>query len=201
MLYTTEIIVSQVISLLWFFAYMNQRRYSFPLKNFFFIHAYRNLVVLILIHSGFYFQNTVYHISGLLMISVLVNPKAKLGYFSHSLVKFYFFAVFILIAHLKFFYLDKNYLFESYLHLITYLVMVAYLILASMQRLQYELTLNYYILFLLSYYLFGSITLVLNILNFELPSFYNTYIELGMIFYFSIANYNKSKPIFKFGDT
>lgn len=184
--------------LLWVLPALFGWKRSFPLKHYFTILAFRNIIVFLFTTSGFYYQNTIYHIGGLMMIAVLINPRSRLAYIDHSLITYYLFSALVLIAHFITFYIYKFYIVEVYIFLIVEFLTVAFMMLACMHRLKYELRLNYYVVFLLGFFLFSFIRLTIFLLDLYTVSAYFTLIEIIPIVYFSIADYSKSKPIFNF---
>jgi hypothetical protein len=184
--------------LLWILPALFGWNRSFPLKHYFTIIAVREIVAFLFTSNGFYYQNTIYHISGLMMVAVIINPRSRLAYFDHSLITFYLFAGLTLTAHFIAFYIYKFYIIEIYIFLIVEFLLVLFMMLACTHRLKYELSLNYYVVFLLGFFLFSFIRLAIFLLELYSVSVYFALIDIIPIIYFSIADYSKSKPIFNF---
>jgi hypothetical protein len=91
--YFTNEFLTGLISYLWILPAIATRNQTFPLKIYFRIFAIRNILVELLLYFGFYYQNTVYHISELMMMAIILNPNNKIVYLKHSYIWFYFVSV------------------------------------------------------------------------------------------------------------
>jgi hypothetical protein len=196
--YFTNEFLTGLISYLWILPAIATRNQTFPLKIYFRIFAIRNILVELLLYFGFYYQNTVYHISELMMMAIILNPNNKIVYLKHSYIWFYFVSVAFLIFHLISFYMLKFYELETYSSMVMSLLQTLLLLLATQQKLKYRLTLNYYTFILLMFFFFNFLRMTLHVLEYYRMSYIFNLIDLIPIAYFSIANYEKSKAIFKF---
>lgn len=196
--YFTNNFLAAVISFLWILPAITTRGQSFPLRNYFRIFALRNLLVELLVFLEIYYQNTVYLVSELIMIAIILNPNHKIVYIRNSLRWFYVLAISLLTSHVFIFYVFEIKTLEVYNFMFLSFVQTVILLLATQQKLQYRLTLNYYTFFLLLFFFFNFLRLILHSFEFYRMSLIFNLVDLIPIVYFSIAKYDKSRPIFKF---